>query len=127
MDWTGSESSDTPAPTIEAVSSFGGSSSTLSIIALIVGGIGVVLGIVAADDQGRGRSRETRAALLAAGGGGGACAARSRLGARGARADRAVGEQDGEHARRAQVLLTYSEPIEPRFAIVSVTDAAGPR
>ena len=24
-----------------------------------------------------------------------------------------------------QLLLTYSEPVEPRFAIVSVTDAAG--
>ena len=53
VDWTGSESSDTPAPTIEAVSSFGGSSSTLSIIALIVGGIGVVLGIVGLTTRGR--------------------------------------------------------------------------
>ncbi len=48
VDWNGPESSDTPSPTIEAVSSFGGSSSnTLSIIALIVGGVGVVLGAVA--------------------------------------------------------------------------------
>jgi uncharacterized protein YcnI len=51
VDWTGPESSDTPAPTIEAksASSFGGGggSSTLAIVALIVGGIGVVLGIVA--------------------------------------------------------------------------------
>ena len=53
VDWTGSESSDTPAPTIEAVSSFGGSSSTLSIVALIVGGIGVLLGIVALTTRGR--------------------------------------------------------------------------
>jgi uncharacterized protein YcnI len=53
VDWTGSESSDTPAPTIEAVSSLGGSSSTLSIIALIVGGIGVVLGIVGLTTRGR--------------------------------------------------------------------------
>jgi uncharacterized protein YcnI len=53
VDWTGSESSDTPAPRIEAVSSFGGSSSTLSIIALIVGGIGVVLGIVGLTTRGR--------------------------------------------------------------------------
>lgn len=44
VDWSGPESSDTPAPTIEAKSSLGGSgSSTLSIIALVVGGIGVVL------------------------------------------------------------------------------------
>ena len=51
VDWTGPESSDTPAPTIEAksASSFGGGggSSTLAIVALIVGAIGVVLGIVA--------------------------------------------------------------------------------
>jgi uncharacterized protein YcnI len=51
VDWTGPESSDTPAPTIEAksASSFGGGggSNTLAIIALIVGAIGVVLGIVA--------------------------------------------------------------------------------
>ena len=51
VDWTGPESSDTPAPTIEAksASSFGGGggSSTLALVALIVGAIGVVLGIVA--------------------------------------------------------------------------------
>ena len=51
VDWSGPESSDTPAPTIEAksASSFGGGggSNTLAIVALIVGGIGVVLGIVA--------------------------------------------------------------------------------
>jgi uncharacterized protein YcnI len=44
VDWSGPESSDTPAPTIEAKSSLGGGSgSTLAIIALVVGGIGVVL------------------------------------------------------------------------------------
>jgi hypothetical protein len=53
VDWTGSESSDTPAPTIEAVSSFGGSGSTLTIVALIVGGIGVLLGIVGLATKGR--------------------------------------------------------------------------
>jgi uncharacterized protein YcnI len=53
VDWTGSESSDTPAPTIEAVSSFGGSSSTLTIVALIVGGIGVLLGIAGVATRGR--------------------------------------------------------------------------
>ncbi len=48
VDWNGPESSDTPSPTIEAVSSIGGgSSNTLSIIALIVGGVGVVLGALA--------------------------------------------------------------------------------
>jgi uncharacterized protein YcnI len=48
VDWNGPESSDTPSPTIEAVSSIGGgSSNTLSIIALIVGGVGVVLAALA--------------------------------------------------------------------------------
>ena len=54
VDWSGPESSDTPAPTIEAVSDLGGgSSSTLTIVALIVGGIGVVLGIVGLATRGR--------------------------------------------------------------------------
>ncbi len=48
VDWTGPESSDTPAPTIEAKSSLGGGSgSTLAVVALIVGALGVLLGIVA--------------------------------------------------------------------------------
>jgi uncharacterized protein YcnI len=48
VDWSGPESSDAPAPTIKAVSSFGGSSSnTLAIVALIVGAIGVVIALVA--------------------------------------------------------------------------------
>jgi uncharacterized protein YcnI len=50
VDWSGPESSDTPAPTVEAVSSFssgGGGSSTLAIVALAAGVIGVVLGAVA--------------------------------------------------------------------------------
>ena len=48
VDWSGPESADNPAPTIEAKSSFGGSSSsTLAIIALVVGAIGVVLAAVA--------------------------------------------------------------------------------
>jgi len=47
VDWTGPESSDSPAPVVDGVSSFGGgSSSTLTIVALIVGGIGVLLGIL---------------------------------------------------------------------------------
>jgi uncharacterized protein YcnI len=53
VDWSGPESSDTPAPSVEGVSSFGGSSSTLSIIALIVGAAGVLLGLVALLAKGR--------------------------------------------------------------------------
>jgi uncharacterized protein YcnI len=48
VDWSGPESSDTPAPTIEAKSSLGGGgSSTLALIALIVGAIGAAIGVLA--------------------------------------------------------------------------------
>ena len=47
VNWNGDESSDTPAPTIETKSSLGGGSSTLALIALIAGGIGIVLGGIA--------------------------------------------------------------------------------
>ena len=54
VDWSGPETSDTPAPRIEGVSNLGGSStSTLTIVALIVGAIGVVLGIVGLATRGR--------------------------------------------------------------------------
>ena len=44
VDWNGAESSDTPAARVEAVSSLGGGgSSTLAIIALVVGGVALVL------------------------------------------------------------------------------------
>src|SRR6266576_3187251 len=56
VDWSGPESSDTPAPVIEAKSSLGGGgSSTLAIIALVVGGIGVLLGGVALATRGGSR------------------------------------------------------------------------
>jgi uncharacterized protein YcnI len=54
VDWSGPESSDSPAPTIEAVSSLGGgSSSTLAVIALVVGAVGVLLGALALFSGGR--------------------------------------------------------------------------
>ena len=49
VDWAGPESSDAPAATIQAKSSLGGGgggSSTLALIALIAGGLGLVLGVV---------------------------------------------------------------------------------
>jgi uncharacterized protein YcnI len=48
VDWSGPESSDTPAPTVEAVSSLGGASSnsTLAIIALVVAGIALILAVI---------------------------------------------------------------------------------
>jgi uncharacterized protein YcnI len=47
VDWSGPESSDAPAPTVEAMSSFGGGSSTLSVLALVVGGLALIVAIVA--------------------------------------------------------------------------------
>jgi hypothetical protein len=48
VDWNGSESSDTPAPTVEAKSSIGGGgTSTLALVALVLGAVGVVLGAIA--------------------------------------------------------------------------------
>jgi uncharacterized protein YcnI len=48
VDWNGPESSDDPAPTVQGVDSFGrgGSSSTLAIVALVVGGLGLLIGLV---------------------------------------------------------------------------------
>jgi hypothetical protein len=53
VDWSGPESSDTPAPTVEGVSSFSGSNSTLSVLAVILGAAGVLLGLVALLAKGR--------------------------------------------------------------------------
>jgi uncharacterized protein YcnI len=56
VEWSGPESSDTPAPAIEAVSSLGGGgSSTLAIVALAVGILALLVGIVALATRG-GRS-----------------------------------------------------------------------
>jgi uncharacterized protein YcnI len=46
VDWSGAESSDTPAPTVRAVSDLGGgSTSTLTIVALVLGAAGLLIGI----------------------------------------------------------------------------------
>ena len=48
VNWTGAESSDDPAPTIEVKSSLsGGGTSTLAIVALVLGALGIVLGALA--------------------------------------------------------------------------------
>lgn len=57
VDWAGPESSDAPAPTIEAKPTLGGGgSSTLAIAALIVGAVGVLLGALALFARGSTRS-----------------------------------------------------------------------
>jgi uncharacterized protein YcnI len=56
VDWNGPESSDTPAPTVEAVASLvRGGTSTLTIVALAVAGLALVLAIVALVGRGGGR------------------------------------------------------------------------
>jgi uncharacterized protein YcnI len=53
VNWSGAESSDAPAPTIAAKSSLGGGgTSTLAIIALVVGAVGVLVGGVALVSRG---------------------------------------------------------------------------
>ena len=50
VEWSGPESSDAPAPTLDAVSSVGsggGGTSTVTWIALVLGAVGVVLGAIA--------------------------------------------------------------------------------
>jgi|SRR5947209_10038049 len=60
VSWSGPESSDTPAPTLESLSSFGGGgsggNSTLDVIALIAGGLALVLSIVALANRSGARS-----------------------------------------------------------------------
>jgi len=48
VDWSGPESSDTPAPTIEAKSSLGGGggSSTIELVALALGGVALVVALI---------------------------------------------------------------------------------
>jgi uncharacterized protein YcnI len=55
-DWSGPESSDTPAPVIDAKSSLGGGgSSTLAIVALVVGAAGVLLAALSLVSRGGAR------------------------------------------------------------------------
>lgn len=46
VDWIGPESSDAPAPTLKAVSSLGGGTSTLSIVALALAAIALIVSVV---------------------------------------------------------------------------------
>jgi uncharacterized protein YcnI len=56
VDWAGPESSDTPAPTIEAEGSQSrGGGSTLAIVALAVGALALVVGVVGLVARGEGR------------------------------------------------------------------------
>jgi uncharacterized protein YcnI len=46
VDWSGPESSDSPAPLVEAKSSLGGSSSTLGLIAVIVAAVALLVAVL---------------------------------------------------------------------------------
>ena len=57
VNWAGPESSDAPAPTIQAASSLGGGgTSTLAIVALVVAVLALVVGVFAVAGGSRGRS-----------------------------------------------------------------------
>ena len=57
VDWSGPESSDTPAPTIDAVSSLGGGrgTSTLAIAAVALGALALVVALAGLLARGGGR------------------------------------------------------------------------
>jgi uncharacterized protein YcnI len=66
VDWTGPESSESPAPTIEAASSLGGGGGTsvLTVVALIVGVLGLAAGgyaLISAGNRGGGGDEGGRA------------------------------------------------------------------
>jgi uncharacterized protein YcnI len=46
VNWTGPESSDSPAPTVKAVSSLGGGTSTLDIVALALAAIALIVAVL---------------------------------------------------------------------------------
>ncbi len=129
VNWTGSESSEDPAPTIEAKSSLGsgGGNSTLAIVALVVGGVGVLLGGLAllarsgatAGVSVRGRSAAVAAAALAALLLPAAASAHAYLVKTVPAASVTV------NTPPPTVSLTFDEAVEPRFALISVTDVDG--
>ena len=56
VDWSGSESADAPAPTIEAKSSLGGGGTPVAtIIAIVLGALGVILAVAALVIRGGGK------------------------------------------------------------------------
>ena len=58
VDWTGPESSDTPAPVVEAKSSLGGGTSLVSWIALALSAVALLVGVVALVTRGGQGGRE---------------------------------------------------------------------
>jgi uncharacterized protein YcnI len=56
VDWSGPESSDTPAPVVEAKTSFGGGSNTLAIVAIALGAVALVVAAIGLFSGSGGRS-----------------------------------------------------------------------
>ncbi|HYA09835.1 MAG TPA: DUF1775 domain-containing protein, partial [Gaiellaceae bacterium] len=53
VEWSGPETSDTPAPTIEALSSIGGGgTSTLTIVAIVLAGVALIVAVLALVSRG---------------------------------------------------------------------------
>ncbi len=131
VNWAGSESSAAPAPTIQAESSLGGGVSVLTIIALVVGVLGLLAGGFALHRRIEGaRARVSRAIRTAA----------VALVAAAVAAGVALPAIADAHAYLVKTVpaasvvlnapppniqLTYDEAVEPRFAIISVTDVGG--
>lgn len=53
VDWSGPESSDTPAPSVKAVSSYGGRTSILAIVGVALGAVALVLALAGLLGRGR--------------------------------------------------------------------------
>ena len=127
VDWTGATGSDTPAPKVEAKSSLGGGgSSTLATIAFVLAVAGARRrGDRAAAEGGRGERpgviRRVVAATLVL-----LFALPSASAFAHAALVRTVPSAAGiVTPAPKEVSLTFSEPIEPRFAAVSISDANG--
>jgi uncharacterized protein YcnI len=58
VDWSGPESSEAPAPTVQAVSSMSGGTSTLAIIGVALAGLALVVAVAALVVRGGGGKRE---------------------------------------------------------------------
>ena len=124
-----SEASDTPAPRVEALSSFssGGGTSTIEIVALILAIAALVIaviGLVGVGGKGkrdRMRFRRTGAVALAA-----AFVALAAPASAFAHAyiikTSPSAERTGQPCRPKEVDLTYDEAVEPRFVTISVTN-----
>ena len=104
-------------------------SSVLTIIALIVGVLGLLAGgfaLVSRGSEGASAGMSARGRIVAA-----LAARRGRIGAAGAASAHAYLVKTVPAASGVldvpppNVQLTYDEAVEPRFAIISVTDAAG--